>query len=78
MTLAPGELRDSRVWRHRWSTLLVSLLVLACSAIVGYSVSLPALLYIPLALVDITSTFFLLRLTQLYHAPKSWKGEAPS
>ena len=78
MTLTPEELRASRAWKHRWPTLLACLLVLAFSGFMGYLIPPPSLFYIPLALVDVATIFVLLRLMQLYHAPKHWKSGAMS
>ena len=81
MTLTSEELRTSWVWKHRWPTLLVCLVALILSGVVGIlgpsrpDLGFVALFYIPLGVVDVASVFTLLRLAQLYYAPKSWKDE---
>jgi hypothetical protein len=82
MTLTSEELRTSWVWKHRWPTFLVCLLVLVLSGVVSaLGPSRPglgffALFYMPLGIVDVASIFVLVRLAQLYYAPKRWKDEA--
>jgi hypothetical protein len=77
MTLTSEELRTSWIWKNRWPTFLISLLVLILSGFAGSLVPpLSPTVYILLAVVDIASIFVLVRLAQLYHAPKRLKGEA--
>ncbi len=73
MTLTSEELRTSWVWKHKRLALLVCLLIWVVSGFVGYS--LPSLLFVPLAFVNMVPIFLLLRLAQLYHAPKNWKEQ---
>ncbi len=68
------ELQTSWVWRHKRQILLICLLVWVLSGFIGYLV--PSLVFFPLAFVNLVPIFLLLRLAQLYHAPKRWKEEA--
>lgn len=74
MTLSSEELRTSYVWKHRRLTLLVCLLIWVVSGFVGYF--RPSLIFVPLAFVNMVPIFLLLRLVQLYRAPRSWKQQS--
>ena len=82
MTLTTEEWRTTWVWKHRWPTFLVCLLALILSGVVGTlgpsrpDLGFVALFYIPLVVVDVASIFVLVRLAQLYYAPKRWKDES--
>ena len=82
MTLTSEELRTSWVWKHRWPTFLVCLVVLILSGVLGAlgpsrpELGFVALFYIPLGVVDVASVLILVRLAQLYYVPKRWKDEA--
>jgi apolipoprotein N-acyltransferase len=74
MTLTSEELRTSWVWNHKWQTLAICMLVWILSGFTGYLV--PSLIFFPLAFVNVVPLFLLLRLAQLYNAPKRLKDEA--
>ncbi len=73
MTLTTEELRTSWIWKHKWQTLLVCLLVWILSGSIGYLA--PSLVW-PLAFVNIIPVFVLVRLAQLYYAPNGMKNTA--
>jgi hypothetical protein len=75
VTLASEELHESRLWKHRWTAFLVCLFVLALGGLVASLRVRPYALYIPLGLAEIISALVLLRLMQLYYAPKEMKSE---
>ena len=77
MTLTSEELQASWVWKHRWPVFLVCLLVLVLRGIMSsVGPPMPSLFYIPLGLVNVVAVLVIVRLAQLYYAPKRLKSEA--
>lgn len=75
MTLTTDELRNSWLWRHKRSAVIACLAYLAVSGIFTRFL-VGTFWVIPVSFGNLVPVFVLLRLLQLYHAPRLMKAEA--
>jgi hypothetical protein len=74
--LTTEDLRTSWVWKHRWLALLIGSCLTASTGSIGYFIPITFPFNTLLGVVFIASVLLLVRLLQLYHAPKRLKEEA--